>query len=64
MTDEANWDKIELAFIVVAFCMVVIAVVYFLGYPVPGYILLIFGVAGIVVGVLKVLSVFFPDRFN
>jgi uncharacterized membrane protein HdeD (DUF308 family) len=56
MAEEVSWDKIEIAFFIVAICLIVIAIVYFSGYQVPGFILLIFGIAAIIVGILKIIS--------
>ena len=60
MTDDTSWDKMEIAFFIVAFCLVVIAILSFSGYQVPGLILITFGIAAIAVGILKIISAIFP----
>ena len=64
MADEISWDKIEIAFLAIGGCLIVIAIVYFLGHQVPGFILLIFGLAAMVVGILKIISVVYPNLLS
>jgi Flp pilus assembly pilin Flp len=56
MSDDIGVDKLEVAFIIVAICMVIIAVVITLGYNIPNFLLLIIGISAIIVGALKVKS--------
>lgn len=59
-----NWEKfsgqVDFYFLMIGLSLVLIMVVYLLGFQVPGIILLIFGIAAMVVGALKIITSFYP----
>ena len=64
MAEGTSWDKIEIAFFIIGFCLIVIAILYYLGYQVPDFILIIIGIGAIVVGILQIISVIYPNLEN
>lgn len=59
MSQDDSIDKIEVAFFCIAIIMMLVAVLYFLGFQIPGVLLLIIGISAIIIGVLKIISVFY-----
>ena len=54
MSMEEHSGQIDIALIVVGFSILIVGILYYLGFPIPGILLLILGISAIIVGVLRV----------
>ena len=60
MTQEHFSGQIDFIFLLVGLSLVIIMVLYLLGFQIPGIILLIFGIAAMIIGFLKIISSIYP----
>jgi hypothetical protein len=55
MTLEDYSGQIDLAFLVIGFSIIIVAILIYFGHQVPGFLLLILGIGAIIVGILKII---------
>lgn len=56
MVQESFINKLDISFFVVCICMIIVAVIYFLGFQLPNILLLMLGVSAIIVGIMKIVT--------